>query len=85
MYEKFGAPGKIIEACEMKGFSSGGAQVSNEHANFIINADNATSSDIMSLVSHVRDNVYRKTSYWLDCEVRYVRPDGLVKPMHHFF
>ena len=84
MYEDFGPPGKIIEECMLKSASIGGAQVSPLHANFIINKGGAQSSDVLALIDKVRRMVYDRTKYWLRCEVRYVRPDGVVKPVHHF-
>ena len=84
MYKDFGPPGKIIEECNLKSVSIGDAQVSPYHANFIINRGRAQSSDVFALIDKVRRTVYDKTQYWLHCEVRYVRPDGLVAPVHHF-
>ena len=43
--------GRLIEACNLKGTAIGGAEVSEKHANFIINKDNATSEDVYELIN----------------------------------
>ena len=52
--------GKLIEDCNLKGFKKGGAEISDKHANFIINKDNATSQDIKDLMDLVHDTVKEK-------------------------
>ena len=49
--------GKLIEDLGLKGYRIGGAMVSEKHANFIINYDNATSADIKNLIDYVHDRV----------------------------
>lgn len=82
LYEKCGPPGKIIEELGLKGFSVGDAQVSLKHANFIINKGGATAKDMLGLIKIVRDNVFKKTNIWLDCEVRFVSSKGSIRPAH---
>jgi UDP-N-acetylmuramate dehydrogenase len=82
LHEKCGPPGWIIEQLGMKGFSVGGAQVSKQHANFIINKGGATAADILELIGTIRNKVYRKTNIWLECEVRYINPNGDIAPAH---
>jgi UDP-N-acetylmuramate dehydrogenase len=48
---------RLIECCGLKGYSIGGAQVSEKHANFIVNTGGATAADIESLIEYVRDQV----------------------------
>ena len=84
IYASLGPPGKIIEDCGLKGLSVGGAEVSRQHANFIVNTGRATSEDVRMLVEKVRRKVQRQTGCWLRCEVRYVSPAGVVKPLHRF-
>ena len=62
--------GKLIDSCGLKGFSYGGAQISKLHANFIINACNASSKDIYTLSAIVKDIVMQKYGIALEYEVR---------------
>ena len=52
--------GRLIEVCGLKGKRIGGAMVSEKHANFIINYDNATAKDIRDLIKLVHDEVLKK-------------------------
>jgi UDP-N-acetylmuramate dehydrogenase len=61
--------GQLIEGCGLKGFSIGGAQVSERHGNFIINTGNATAHDITSLIAYVQATVLAKTGVSLKTEV----------------
>ena len=63
---------RLIETAGLKGFSIGGAEVSRKHANFIINSDNATASDIEELIEHVRQAVFEEHGVELIHEVRIV-------------
>lgn len=60
---------KLIDDCGFRGFSLGGAQVSEKHCGFVINRDNATTEDILQLVEIIRDTVREKTGYNLELEV----------------
>lgn len=64
--------GKLIQDSGLRGFSIGGAQVSEKHCGFVINRGGATASDIMKLIDHIRQTVLDKTGSLLECEVRYV-------------
>lgn len=61
--------GQLIEQCGLKGYSVGGAQVSNKHANFIVNTGAATALDIHRVITHVRDTVKSRTGVELRTEV----------------
>ncbi len=63
---------RLIEQCGLKGLRSGHAQVSEKHANFIVNLDNATAADIESLIHKVQATVKQQTGVHLQCEVRIV-------------
>tara|TARA_Y100001936_G_scaffold209202_2_gene215204 strand:+ start:19678 stop:20646 length:969 start_codon:yes stop_codon:yes gene_type:complete len=63
---------RLIELCNLKGFSIGGAMVSTKHANFIINTGNAIAEDIESVIREVRKEVKRKTGIELIQEVRII-------------
>ncbi len=82
MHADIGPPGKIIEAAGLKGTRIGQAEVSRQHANFIVNLGGATSNDVLTLIDHIRKTVQQRIGFDLCCEVRYVSPAGLVTPAH---
>lgn len=63
---------RLIESAGLKGFRIGGAEVSTKHANFIINRDRASASDIEALINHVQRIVLEKAGVELQHEVRIV-------------
>ena len=65
--------GKLIDECGLKGYKVGGAQISEKHANFIINLDNATSSDIISLIEIVKEKVKKEKGIDLELEQEIVK------------
>lgn len=80
MYSVVGPPGKAIENVGLKGIRIGGAQISDLHANFIVNINSASSNDILELIQLAQGKVYKETGFLMESEVRYVFPDGrLVK------
>lgn len=64
--------GRLIEACGLKGFQIGGAQISEMHANFIINAGGAKAQDIKQIIEHVKVQVFKKSGIELEEEIRYL-------------
>lgn len=64
--------GKLIEEAGLKGFSIGGAQVSEKHAGFVINRGGATANDIKKLVEHIRKTVNEKFGVVLECEIEFI-------------
>ena len=65
--------GQLIEEAELKGFSIGGAQVSEKHAGFIINKDNATCADVIALIEHIKSVIKDRVGIELECEVRHLK------------
>ncbi len=63
---------RLIEACGLKGYSIGGALVSDKHANFIVNSGAANANDIESLIRYVQTEVERKKGVKLITEVHIV-------------
>lgn len=64
--------GALIERCGLKGFTVGGAQVSEKHAGFVVNRGDATSADVRALIAHIQRVVAEKTGVLLECEVRII-------------
>lgn len=65
--------GKLIEDAGLKGYTVGGASVSEKHAGFIINLGGATASDVLSLEEEVRSTVLRRFGVTLEREVRVIK------------
>lgn len=63
---------KIIDECGLKGMMIGGAKVSEKHAGFIVNTGNATSNDILELISAVKDIVFEKKGKKIELEIEIV-------------
>ena len=61
--------GRLIESAELKGLSSGGAQIATKHANFIINRGNAKASDVLELIKTVKKRVLDNFGIELEREV----------------
>ncbi|MFZ3129562.1 MAG: UDP-N-acetylmuramate dehydrogenase [Desulfosporosinus sp.] len=64
--------GRLIEAAGWKGRSRGGAQVSNKHANFIVNTGNAKAKDVLVLMEEIQRDVQLKFGIILQPEVEYL-------------
>jgi len=64
--------GALIEACGLKGYRIGSAEVSPKHANFIQLDAGGSSDDVLRLIAHVRDVVARETGVTLSTEVRII-------------
>lgn len=67
--------GKLIQDCGLKGFSIGGAAVSEKHSGFIINKGNATAQDILDVINHVQNTVKSEFGVELSTEVRIIGED----------
>lgn len=64
--------GQLVEQCGLKGFSIGGAKVSEKHANFIVNTGTATALDIHQVIQHVKSIVMAQVGVALRTEVVYL-------------
>ncbi|MFH1767897.1 MAG: UDP-N-acetylmuramate dehydrogenase [Candidatus Omnitrophota bacterium] len=61
--------GLLIERCGLKGFTVGAAQVSQKHANFIVNLGGASAKDVAVLISLIKEKVYNKFGIELEEEI----------------
>ncbi|HED17501.1 MAG TPA: UDP-N-acetylmuramate dehydrogenase [Gammaproteobacteria bacterium] len=68
---------RLIEAAGLKGFTVGRAQISDKHANFIINTGDATAADIEKLIKHAQAEVQQQFDVHLQTEVHIVGESGL--------
>ena len=71
-----GIAAKMIDEAGLKGYTVGGAQVSEKHAGFVINRGGATCSDVLKLMDHVQAVVEERTGVRLEPEVRIVTELG---------
>lgn len=60
---------KLIDECGLKGLSVGGAKVSEKHAGFIVNEENATAKNILELVDIIKQKVYEKFNVEIELEI----------------
>ncbi len=61
--------GKLIEEAGLKGTRVGGARISEQHANFIVNPGGATARDVYALMRRAQDVVFERTGTWLRPEI----------------
>jgi UDP-N-acetylenolpyruvoylglucosamine reductase len=64
--------GKIIDDLELKGYTIGGAQVSEKHGGFIINKGNATAKDVKDLIEYIVNKVKKEYNIVLEPEVKMI-------------
>lgn len=64
--------GKLIQDAGLKGYRVGDAMVSEKHSGFVINAGNATASEVVALMEDVKENVYETAGVWIEPEVRMI-------------
>ena len=65
----------LIDECGLRGYTVGGAQISEKHAGFAVNVGGATSHDVYDLLKHVRDTVYLEKKVALEPEIIILPPD----------
>ena len=63
---------KLLDEMGAKGMSKGNAQVSQKHANFILNLGNAKSTEIFELIEELKQKFFEKYKIKLDCEIEFV-------------
>lgn len=71
--------GALIEKAGLKGKSTGGAEVSTLHANFIINKGGATAQDVLNLITYIQETIHNKFQITLEKEVIYIPYDPLAR------
>ena len=64
--------GKLVQDLDLKGYTRGGAKISEKHGGFIVNFDNASGQDILEIVHHVQDRVREKFNVDLEIEQRII-------------
>lgn len=64
--------GKLIQDANLRGYQIGGAQVSTKHTGFIVNADHATTRDVLNLIRHIQQEVKRLHKVELETEVKVI-------------
>ncbi|WP_320728007.1 UDP-N-acetylmuramate dehydrogenase [Enterobacter sp. 118C5] len=72
------AAGWLIDQCQLKGTSIGGAAVHQQQALVLINQRDATSDDVVQLAHYIRQRVGEKFNVWLEPEVRFIGRSGEV-------
>jgi len=63
----------LIDKCGLKGKKIGKAQISEKHANFIINLGGAKSEDVIKLIKIIKQKVKNKFGIWLEEEIQYLK------------
>ena len=63
----------LIDQAGLKGYTVGGAQVSEKHAGFAVNRGGATFDDVLRLMDHIREEVFRNSGIVLEPEVKIIR------------
>lgn len=61
---------QLIDEAGLRGYTVGGAQVSEKHAGFVVNRGTATAKDVIELTDYIRNSVYDRTGIELELEVR---------------
>ena len=67
------ATAKLIDDCGLKGYQIGGAQISEKHAGFIINKDNATARDVINLMEYTKEQVFNKFGKTIEPEIEIIK------------
>ena len=65
--------GRIIDSLNLKNFNIGDAEISSRHANFFINKNNASCTDMLKLINFVQNEVYKKYKIKLETEIKIIK------------
>ncbi|MCZ6748508.1 MAG: UDP-N-acetylmuramate dehydrogenase [SAR324 cluster bacterium] len=68
--------GRLVEQAGLKGHRLGGAQVSEKHANFIVNREGANAADVLELIDLLRESVYQEAGVGLELEMQVMDTEG---------
>ena len=63
---------KLIDEAGLKGYKIGGAQVSEKHAGFIVNVDNATAKDVIELTDYIKEKIEEKFGKKINLEIQII-------------
>jgi len=70
---KEGYAAALIEQAGLKGYTVGGAKVSEKHTGFVVNTGNAAFSDVLAVIDHIRDVVFNRFNIRLEPEIKILR------------
>ena len=62
----------MIDEAGLKGYKVGGAQVSEKHAGFIVNVDNATAKDVIELTDYIKEKIEEKFGKKINLEIQII-------------
>ncbi|MDR3143620.1 MAG: UDP-N-acetylmuramate dehydrogenase [Puniceicoccales bacterium] len=68
---------ELVDRCGLRGFRLGGAEISEQHANFIVNRGHASSEDVRRLIEHIRCQVFERFQLFLEREILQIPGDML--------
>ena len=63
---------KLIDEAGLKGYTIGGAMVSTKHSGFVINKGDATAKDVLELIKHIKEEVYKKFNKNIELEIEVI-------------
>ena len=63
---------RLIDMAGLKGYSVGGAQISQKHAGFIVNLGGASAADLQALTNYIKDEIYKRFNVELKEEIIYL-------------
>lgn len=63
---------KLIDEIGLKGYQIGGAKISEKHAGFIVNYNNATAKDVLDLIKYVKEKIYERYKIKIEEEIKVI-------------